>query len=69
MGYNKQYPYTFCNGRFEEGLVLGKQKNTLHAGLFRNEAREQCADYSLPSIMYKRVSFIIVQSIKKSKLR
>jgi two-component system sensor histidine kinase/response regulator len=53
---------------FRETLQLIKQKNTLHAGLFKNEEREQWADFSLPfhnvqtGIIYNRAIN------KKSKL-
>jgi two-component system sensor histidine kinase/response regulator len=33
---------------FKESLQRIQQKNTLHAGLFKNEQREQWADFSLP---------------------
>ena len=33
---------------FKESLQKIKQKNTLHAGLFKNQQREQWADFSLP---------------------
>ena len=41
-------PIRFKMVPFKESLQLIKQKNTLHAGLFRNEQREQWADFSLP---------------------
>lgn len=41
-------PIKFSLVSLEEGLALIKQKNTLHAGLFRNDEREQWADFSLP---------------------
>ncbi|MDT0602676.1 response regulator [Thalassotalea castellviae] len=44
----------------EEGLQLTKQKNTLHAGLFKNNEREQWLDFTSPihnvqtGVIYKR---------------
>jgi len=54
---------------FEEGLQLIKQKKTLHVGLFRNEEREQWADFSLP-IHHVQTGIIYAPSMsKKTKLR
>ncbi|MDG1750673.1 MAG: transporter substrate-binding domain-containing protein [Thalassotalea sp.] len=41
-------PIKFTLVSLEKGLQLIKQKNSLHAGLFRNEEREEWADFSLP---------------------
>ncbi|MFT6752797.1 MAG: signal transduction histidine kinase/ActR/RegA family two-component response regulator [Candidatus Azotimanducaceae bacterium] len=62
-------PIRFVLVPFEEGLQLIKQKNTLHVGLFRNEEREQWADFSLP-IHNVQTGIIYAPSIsKKTKLR
>ena len=54
---------------FDEGLQLVRQKNTIHAGLFKNEQREQWADFSLP-IHNVQTGIIYNRSInKKTKLR
>jgi two-component system sensor histidine kinase/response regulator len=50
---------------FKEGLELIKQKNTLHIGLFRNEQREQWADFSLP-IHNVQTGIIYNRSIDKN---
>jgi diguanylate cyclase (GGDEF)-like protein len=53
----------------EEGLELVKYRNTVHVGLFRNEQREQWADFSLP-IHNVQTGVIYNGSInKKTKLR
>ncbi len=53
----------------EEGLQLIRNKNTLHAGLFKNEQRKQWADFSLP-ILNVQTGIIYNRSINKnSKLR
>jgi signal transduction histidine kinase/BarA-like signal transduction histidine kinase len=62
-------PIRFVMVPFEEGLQLIRQKNTLHAGLFRNEHREKWADFSLP-IHNVQSGLIYNRSVnKKSKLR
>jgi signal transduction histidine kinase len=62
-------PVRFIVVAFEEGLELVRQKNTLHAGLFRNEQREQWADFSLP-IHNVQTGIIYNHSIdKNTKLR
>jgi signal transduction histidine kinase/ActR/RegA family two-component response regulator len=62
-------PIRFVMASFEESLQLVRQKNTLHAGLFRNEQREQWADFSLP-IHNVQTGVIYNRSINKdTKLR
>jgi signal transduction histidine kinase/ActR/RegA family two-component response regulator len=62
-------PIRFVLVPFEEGLQLIKQKNTLHVGLFKNEEREQWADFSLP-IHNVQTGIIYAPSVsKKIKLR
>ncbi|TWX52592.1 response regulator [Colwellia hornerae] len=62
-------PIRFVMLPFEESIELIKQKNTLHVGLFKNEQREQWADFSLP-IHNVQTGIIYNRSIdKKSKLR
>jgi two-component system sensor histidine kinase/response regulator len=62
-------PIRFVMVPFEESLTLVRQKNTLHAGLFINEEREQWADFSLP-IHNVQTGIIYNRSInKKSKLK
>ncbi|WP_198555739.1 response regulator [Colwellia sp. 75C3] len=58
-------PIHFVVVPFEEGLQLIRQKNTLHAGLFRNKEREQWADFSLP-IHNVQTGVIYNSSINKS---
>ena len=41
-------PIRFVMAPLQDSLELIKQKNTIHTGLFRTEAREQWADFSLP---------------------
>ncbi|MCJ8321929.1 MAG: transporter substrate-binding domain-containing protein [Colwellia sp.] len=50
---------------FEESLQLVRQKNTLHVGLFRNEQREQWADFSLP-IHNVQTGIIYNRSVNKN---
>ncbi|MFT5451563.1 MAG: ABC-type amino acid transport substrate-binding protein [Enterobacterales bacterium] len=50
---------------FKDGLPLIKQKNTIHSGIFRNEEREQWADFSLP-IHNVQTGFIYNRSINKN---
>jgi two-component system sensor histidine kinase/response regulator len=62
-------PIHFVLVPFEDGLHLIRQKNTLHAGLFKNKARKQWADFSLP-IHNVQTGIIYNRSIdKKSTLR
>lgn len=49
----------------EEGLNLVTQKNTIHAGLFKNDEREQWADFSLP-IHNVQTGIIYSRSIDKT---
>jgi two-component system sensor histidine kinase/response regulator len=62
-------PIRFVLLPFEESIALLKQKNTLHVGLFKNQQRQQWADFSLP-IHNVQTGIIYNRSIdKKSKLR
>jgi two-component system, sensor histidine kinase and response regulator len=62
-------PINFKLVSLEEGLKLVKQKNTLHAGLFKNDEREKWADFSLP-IHNVQTGIIYNRTIDKtSKLR
>ncbi|MBA6378331.1 MULTISPECIES: response regulator [unclassified Colwellia] len=62
-------PIRFVLLPFEDGIALIKQKNTLHVGLFKNQQRQQWADFSLP-IHNVQTGIIYNRSIdKKSKLR
>ena len=62
-------PIRFVMVPFKEGFQLIRQKNTLHAGLFRNEEREQWADFSLP-IHNVKTGIIYNRSINnKSKFK
>jgi PAS domain S-box-containing protein len=58
-------PIRFKLVTLEEGLELIKQKNTLHSGLFKNEKREQWADFSLP-IHNVKTGIIYNRSIDKA---
>ncbi|MFT5450788.1 MAG: signal transduction histidine kinase/CheY-like chemotaxis protein [Enterobacterales bacterium] len=62
-------PIRFVMVPFDEGLQLTRQKNTLHVGLFKNNQREQWADFSSP-IHNVQSGIIYNRSInKKTKLR
>jgi two-component system sensor histidine kinase/response regulator len=62
-------PIRFVLLPFEEGIALIEQKNTLHVGLFKNQQRQQWANFSLP-IHNVQTGIIYNRSIdKKSKLR
>jgi two-component system sensor histidine kinase/response regulator len=58
-------PIRFVMVPFKESLALIKQKNTLHVGLFKNKAREQWADFSLP-IHNVKTGIIYNRSINKN---
>ena len=58
-------PVQFSLVSLEKGLALIKQKNTLHAGLFRNNEREQWADFSLP-IHHVNTGIIYSREIDKT---
>ena len=58
-------PVKFTLVSLEEGLQLIKQKNTFHAGLFKNNNREQWADFSLP-IHNVQTGVIYNKTINKS---
>jgi len=62
-------PIRFVMAPLQESLELVKQKNTIHTGLFRTEAREQWADFSVP-IHNVQTGIIYNRSInEKAKLR
>jgi len=58
-------PIRFNLVTLEEGLELIEQKNVLHSGLFKNDKREQWADFSLP-IHNVKTGIIYNRSIDKT---
>ncbi|GHB64501.1 hypothetical protein GCM10008107_12080 [Psychrosphaera saromensis] len=62
-------PIRFVMAPLQDSLELIKQKNTIHSGLFRTDARAEWADFSLP-IHNVQTGIIYNRSIsEKSKLR
>lgn len=62
-------PVRFVMAPLQDSLELVKQKNTIHSGLFRTDAREEWADFSL-AIHNVDTGIIYNRSISsKSKLR